>query len=160
MDNQEQTSQKRKIGIGNILLVLILLGAGALGSYLYFSDKLPQKTIVPEVTQEQEDTEGEFSVNLTVNDGTEETGFVMQSFAGDNAFDSVKRLDELSDKFSFEYSESDFGAFVTSVNGVSPDPNTEFWKITVNGEDAQVGVSDLVLKNGDTIGFEIEEIIF
>ncbi|WP_296645538.1 DUF4430 domain-containing protein [Romboutsia sp. 13368] len=31
---------------------------------------------------------------------------------------------------------------------------SEYWKITVNGEDAQVGVNDLIIKDGDVIKFE------
>ena len=31
---------------------------------------------------------------------------------------------------------------------------SEYWHITVNGEDAQVGVNDLIITNGDVIKFE------
>ena len=31
---------------------------------------------------------------------------------------------------------------------------SEYWHITVNGEDAQVGVNDLIIKDGDIIKFE------
>ena len=31
---------------------------------------------------------------------------------------------------------------------------SEYWHITVNGEDAQVGVTDLIIKDGDIIKFE------
>lgn len=33
--------------------------------------------------------------------------------------------------------------------------NSEYWHISVNGEDAQVGVNSMIIKNGDTIKFEI-----
>lgn len=32
--------------------------------------------------------------------------------------------------------------------------NSEYWHISVNGEDAQVGVNSMIIKNGDTIKFE------
>ena len=32
--------------------------------------------------------------------------------------------------------------------------NSEYWHITVNGEDAQVGVNNMIIKNGDIIKFE------
>ena len=31
---------------------------------------------------------------------------------------------------------------------------SEYWHITVNGEDAQVGVNDLIIKDGDIVKFE------
>lgn len=31
---------------------------------------------------------------------------------------------------------------------------SEYWHITVNGEDAKVGVNDLIIKDGDVIKFE------
>jgi len=32
--------------------------------------------------------------------------------------------------------------------------NSEYWHISVNGEDAQVGVNSMIIKDGDTIKFE------
>ena len=34
------------------------------------------------------------------------------------------------------------------------DSMSEYWHITVNNEDAQVGVNDLIIKDGDVIKFE------
>ncbi len=51
-----------------------------------------------------------------------------------------------------------FGLFLASLNGVSPSA-TEFWNIAQNGTDASVGLSDLVLTQGDTLTFQRKDFI-
>ena len=44
---------------------------------------------------------------------------------------------------------------VLKINNIDlTNSDSEFWYITVNGEDAKVGVNDLLIKNGDIIKFE------
>ena len=44
---------------------------------------------------------------------------------------------------------------VLKVDNIDLNGSTsEYWHITVNGEDAQVGVNDLIITNGDVIKFE------
>lgn len=48
-------------------------------------------------------------------------------------------------------------AFVTSINGYkADDAKHEFWKLIVNGQDAQVGAGSLVTKSSDTIEWQID----
>lgn len=59
---------------------------------------------------------------------------------------------------SYTFQNFSFGLFLASINGVSPS-DTEFWNIALNGIDASVGLSDLVLAQGDTLTFQRKDFI-
>ena len=80
----------------------------------------------------------------------------------------VSKVDNLNEKVDIKTEEEKLGpallneegykisdGMVTTVKGTDLSGSTsEYWHITVNGEDAQVGANDQVIKNGDTIKFE------
>jgi len=76
----------------------------------------------------------------------------------ESAFTAMERLAEENDTFSFEYSDSDFGIFITGVNEYTAEVSTEFWSFLINDEMSIVGVSDYVVVDGDTLGFIVEEL--
>ncbi|MBM7820251.1 hypothetical protein JOE63_002728 [Cellulosimicrobium cellulans] len=47
-------------------------------------------------------------------------------------------------------------AFVTAIDGVVADPDSEFWALYVNGEMATVGAGSLETKDGDEITWKLE----
>ncbi|MBN0039584.1 DUF4430 domain-containing protein [Cellulosimicrobium cellulans] len=47
-------------------------------------------------------------------------------------------------------------AFVTAIDGVAADPDSEFWALYVNGEMATVGAGSLETKDGDEITWKLE----
>ncbi|QJW36570.1 DUF4430 domain-containing protein [Cellulosimicrobium protaetiae] len=47
-------------------------------------------------------------------------------------------------------------AFVTAIDGVVADPDSEFWALYVNGEMASVGAGSLETKDGDEITWKLE----
>lgn len=49
-------------------------------------------------------------------------------------------------------------AFVTAINGYSPDIKKEFWAFYVNGQQAQVGAGSYITKDTDTIEWRLEAI--
>lgn len=78
-----------------------------------------------------------------------------------NALDFLKNLDESNEDFNLRYEEnSEFGAYITSINGDDADPASEYWKFIVNGEDAQVGISTYMVMDEDQFQFEIEAFEF
>ncbi|MBN2016497.1 DUF4430 domain-containing protein [Candidatus Dojkabacteria bacterium] len=79
---------------------------------------------------------------------------------GETAFSTLARLDQDSEEFSFDYDESDFGVFITSINNYHPDVKSKFWAFLVNGEMSMVGVSDHLVQDGDELGFRVEEVVF
>jgi hypothetical protein len=70
---------------------------------------------------------------------------------GKNAFELLKASHRVDAK---HYS---FGDMVTGIDGVSPD-SKHFWAMYVNGEFSQVGASQYITKNSETIKWVIEEI--
>lgn len=62
--------------------------------------------------------------------------------------------DVLLDEKLVEGSETEYGLFITTVNGVAADDsNMEWWCITKDGEMLQTGASDTPINDGDK--FEI-----
>lgn len=51
------------------------------------------------------------------------------------------------------YDHYDFGNFITSFNGISADPNSQYYEFKVNGASSNVGVSDYSVNNGDQLNF-------
>ena len=51
------------------------------------------------------------------------------------------------------YDHYDFGNFITSFNGISADPNSQYYEFRVNGVSSDVGVSDYTVNDGDKLDF-------
>lgn len=51
---------------------------------------------------------------------------------------------------------SDFGEFVTTINGVVADSSSEFWAFYVNGAQASVGADSYIATDGDTVEWKLE----
>ena len=80
----------------------------------------------------------------------------------------ISKVDNLNEKVDIKTEEEKLGpallneegykisdGMVTTVKGIDLSGSTsEYWHITVNGEDAQVGANDQAIKDGDTIKFE------
>ncbi len=60
------------------------------------------------------------------------------------------------DGFSYEGYDSDYGFYITSVDGVPADYNTDgaYWAIFVNGEYGSYGADQQPVTDGDTYRFE------
>ncbi len=71
----------------------------------------------------------------------------------------IELMDELkqSEDFTYESMSSDFGAYITSVNGVSADDASKtYWAIYVNGEYGQYGADQQPVNDGDAFRFSLE----
>lgn len=79
----------------------------------------------------------------------------------------VSKVDNLNEKEEINTDEVKLGpvllnkgfkienGMVLKINNIDlTNSDSEFWHITVNGEDAKVGVNDQLIKNGDVIKFE------
>ncbi|MEI7578798.1 MAG: DUF4430 domain-containing protein [bacterium] len=98
--------------------------------------------------------------SLTINDGIDSKEFSVQA-TGQSLFADM--LDLQNQKLiTLEYQESDYGKFITNINAsikdFMPDIKDSFWKIKINGEDAQVGVTDITPQGGDKIEFLVEKV--
>lgn len=91
----------------------------------------------------------------------EDSVFDVEVPAGSSALNLMRAVDETSDDFTFTGSNSEFGFFVESINGIENDNDTAtYWTYEVNGELAQVGVSDYIVQNEDKINWTYEAISF
>ena len=81
--------------------------------------------------------------------------------------DVVSKVDNVDEKEEIKTSEEKLGpvllnkgfkienGMVLKINNIDlTNSDSEYWHISVNGEDAKVGVNDLIIKNGDIIKFE------
>ncbi len=105
-------------------------------------------------------SENPSAINLKIEFDAKTYSYDLKVNEGENLFDVMNRLAETSEYFSFEYDAYDFGVMITGINNFIPDPNISFWKLIVNGEDAQTGVKDIKVKNGDSFEFKTEVIKF
>ena len=69
---------------------------------------------------------------------------------GTNAFDAMQEVAEI--EFT-DYGE--MGVMIDSINGTTPEEN-EFWKLFVNGEEAMVGISSIILEEDTAIEWQID----
>ena len=46
-------------------------------------------------------------------------------------------------------------AFVATINGITADPNSEYWQFSVDGKSASVGAGSYVTKNAETISWKL-----
>lgn len=74
----------------------------------------------------------------------------------ETAEQSLRDVDDANDEITIDIELSDFGAFITAVNGYEPDISSEFWKFTINGDDAQTGISATETKDGDKYTIELD----
>jgi ABC-type lipoprotein release transport system permease subunit len=99
----------------------------------------------------------ESRVYVDVNNGKQISKYVYEIEPNGevNAKELLTELEARGVDFAYETEETEIGSFITTVNGTIADPNSEYWKIRVNGEDAQVGISELQLKQGDHLSLVI-----
>lgn len=102
----------------------------------------------------------DYKTGTEVEDGKEVRKYCVTFGEGKSAFDVMKSLQEEGEDFSFSYEESDFGAFITSINNYHPDIADRFWAFLINGEMSMMGVSDYEVSDGDELGFRVEEVEF
>lgn len=82
-----------------------------------------------------------------------------KSYSGNTDAEFLKdAMDDLSSAgFAYEASDSEYGLFVTSVNGVTADSaDSAYWAVYVNGEYGQYGISEQPVADGDTFTFAYE----
>jgi len=140
------------------LVVLILVG------YVIVKDK--SNTTIQNVQGESTKNVADQSditkdkVIVTIKTDIDTSFYPVEYKVDETVFSLLKRLDQENENFSIEYKEYDFGIFITSINKIVPDQNTEFWKFFINDTESQVGVSDYKVQKGDKITFSLDKISF
>lgn len=124
----------KKVFVTSIVILLIaLLGIGGYKIYANSQKVKGNKNITIKVIDENKNYKKEYNLNTNV--------------------DTLgKTLDELG---IAKAQNSQFGRYVDVLDGIvaNKDKN-EWWKIKVNEVDAQTGIDETFIKNGDIIKFE------
>ena len=67
-------------------------------------------------------------------------------------------LEVMEDNFAIETADSDYGAFITSIEDYAQDDSQNlYWLFDVNGEMATVGASEYILEEDDQIDWYLGE---
>ncbi|SFT34982.1 protein of unknown function [Lachnospiraceae bacterium XBD2001] len=126
--------------IGLVLLVVAALLVG--GIYITFG---PQAT---------HGSKG-FVVNVTDSKGD------VVTYDGKTDAEYLSELMEELKKqgFTYESTTSEYGMFITSINGETADYDTNgaYWSIYVNGDYGQYGADQQPVNDGDVFGFRYEK---
>jgi hypothetical protein len=105
------------------------------------------------VSQEENTPENRISAALFVGDKKYET-----SVSGNSSvYDLMEKLQKETDfRFSGK-NYPEFGFFVEEINGVKNNPrNFQYWIYYINGQEANMGISAMKLKQGDIIVWKYE----
>ncbi|MGH7249730.1 MAG: DUF4430 domain-containing protein, partial [Minisyncoccia bacterium] len=96
--------------------------------------------------------------NVTDTDGTVHP-YAAPSADSYIAICALKAALDSGSVVSAEFSNAypDLGLFVTSFNGITADPNSQYWALYQNGSFASLGLSILPIVAGDTLKLELHD---
>lgn len=100
-------------------------------------------------------TQSKITDGISLKVGSKE--YVLKYVNGEKGIEFLRRLMKENTDFSFATKSYSFGEMILTVNSKQADETKEFWELKVNGKQAEVGISDLVLKNGDALEFNLVE---
>lgn len=129
-----------KLVIGVILTAAVVSAAGTLVKQEWGGEEASEQTPIVETVVEQE---GAIKPSEELK--------VMASKDGQTAFELLKENAEI------EYQDSDFGIFVTSINGLPAD-DSHYWALYIDDQYSTVGAADAVLEAGQSMRWSFEKI--
>lgn len=135
--NQKNQSNMSKKLLAILVVVVIAIGAIA-GYNKFFGPKA---------------TEGQKEVTIVVKVDSEDIDYE-EDFKTDKDF-LLELLEENEGELKAEFLDSDFGPMLIGLRGYTADQSSEYFHITINGKDAEVGVKEIPLEDEDTYMFEI-----
>jgi len=129
------------------IILIICLNIVLFTSVYFFNSKLFQPSPTPSLSMDEANT-NVINVSLEVLGKSYQTEVREEG----TVYDFMKSLnDDKKNNFNFNYKEyPSLGIFVDGINGVKNEPN-KYWIYYVNGKEAEVGVSNYILKDGDEI---------
>ena len=139
-NNQKKAGSNKKIIIGVAAVIVLVVVFAVI--YNVFSPGTEEGSKA--YTLEVVDDTGE----STVYEGTTDAEYLSEL------------MDELAaaEDFSYDGYDSDYGLYITTVNGLLADYDTDgaYWSIYVNGEYGMYGADSQVVTDGDAFSFVYE----
>lgn len=136
----------KKIEIFVIVVVIAVIGI-----VYAFKQETPSARLANNTDTTQNQPADLLMAKNELNQPAPETSIVYEGVDGKNAMELLRMNHQVTVK-TYE-----FGDFVTSINGITPDSN-QFWSMYVNGQQSQVGASQYMTKNGDSIKWQIDQV--
>lgn len=133
MDLEEKLDSFKRTELLYVAAGLLLVAVAAVGLQYQDSDQ---------PTGEEE----EISVSLTIDKADDTVERSVDIPVNATVFDAVNST------FAVEYTEYDFGYFITSIDGLEQN-ETHSWLYSVNNESATTSVNNYVLQDGDDVEF-------
>jgi len=101
---------------------------------------------------------GEKAYVVEVDMGDGDTATYEGSTDAEYLIGLMEELSSGEDSFEYEASESEYGMFISSVNGKTADfeADNAYWAIYVNGEYGSYGADGQPVSDGDTFTFKYE----
>ena len=128
--------------------ILILVAIFSIGGAAYVvSDNDTAETPTESVVEVVETQEAEPTIEIS-EDGT------YVSYDGVEGETPLATMQGLTDVVT---QSSDFGEFVTTINGLEADSSSQYWAFYVNGELANLGAGNFTAEAGDSIEWRLEE---
>lgn len=124
--------------ITSVLIILVLI-LGGLGIYRALSPK---------------GTEGSKEVVINIIVESEDINF-SETFSSDELY-LEGLLNEYSEELGVVTEETQYGPMLLGLKGYSTDITKEFFNISINGEDAMVGIKEIPVNDKDVYTFEVK----
>jgi hypothetical protein len=94
---------------------------------------------------------------VTNNQDDNSVSYNVEFINQENLIDLMNRIQSIDPTFSFESTELEdqTGRYITSINGIKPEPRNQYWEFSVNGVPSDLGPSLYTIKRGDRIKFAV-----
>ena len=128
----------------NIILVVVALVILLGGGYYFVNKNDKQETKTTTASTQDK------AITLSVKADGSEKKYTVENAVGKTALAATEETVTVGKTGEGK------DAFINSINGrVASDSKKEFWKLVINGKDAQVGAGSYTLVKGDIISWEI-----
>ncbi len=134
-----------------VALVIAILGAG--GFWVFTNqDTQTNDTVDSSVQQTEQQATGPVGVSDTVVVSEDGKSVTYVGETGKTALEILQGGAEVTTE------SSDFGDFVTGINGVEADSSKEYWSFYVDGEYASEGAGTYQTMDGEKIEWKLEQL--
>ena len=141
------------------ILILVISSCILLVVFLYAQYSLSKSPLSKgEVQKGPKALSGELaSNNIQVSLIVQDKKYETKIQKGRTVFDLMKRIKEENKEFDFKYEEhAGLGIFINEING-KIGGGGGYWIYYINGAEANVGISNYKINNGDKISWKYEK---